>query len=167
MKNCTSCKRDLPFSYFHHNPNTKDEHGSQCKTCDKAGRILKGREKKRLLVKELGGCCLECGYSKSLNALHFHHLSDDKEFDVSQHRLSYKKLLQEARKCVLLCANCHAEKHEIDVSSLFYGAKIRYINNPVPHGTVAGYKRCRPSCDACRAAWNAYMLPRKSGRTRL
>ena len=27
---------------------------------------------------------------------------------------------------------------------------------PIRHGTVGGYQRCQPSCDACKAAWNAY-----------
>lgn len=24
------------------------------------------------------------------------------------------------------------------------------------HGTVAGYRKCKPICDECRAAWNDY-----------
>ena len=155
MKTCTSCKSLKPFSEFFKNPNTKDGFGSQCQTCDKAGRILKGRNKKQRLVDLLGGCCSKCGYKKSLNALQFHHHGDDKEFEVSSIlRRGYENVLAEAKKCVLLCANCHAEEHETDLSALVYGGKIR--SGTIAHGTVAGYKKCKPVCDACRLAWNTH-----------
>ena len=155
MKICTSCKSSLPFTEFFKNPNTVDGFGSQCRACDKAGRVLKGRDKKQRLVNELGGCCSKCGYKKSLNALQFHHHADDKEAVVSSLlRRNYEEALAEAKKCVLLCANCHAEEHATDLSSLVYGGKVR--TTTIPHGTVAGYKKCKPVCDPCRLAWNAH-----------
>lgn len=65
------------------------------------------------LVEELGGKCQRCGYSKCLGALQFHHENDDKEFSVSsrQSSMAYATMLDEAKKCVLLCSNCHIEEH--------------------------------------------------------
>lgn len=63
----------------------------------------------------LGGQCAECGYNKSIRALSFHHIDPDtKEFDVSNgHMMSdWETVVAEARKCELLCLNCHAEEHE-------------------------------------------------------
>lgn len=163
MKTCTSCKTPRPLSEFFKNPNTKDGYGSQCRTCDKAGRVLKSRDKKRRLVDALGGCCSRCGYSKSLNALEFHHHADDKEFGVSELlKHTFESALAEAKKCILLCANCHAEEHETDLATLQYGGRVR--GAPIPHGTAAGYKRCRPACDACRLAWNAHFAAYKMSR---
>ena len=64
---------------------------------------------KRALVNHLGGCCLLCGYNRCFRALHFHHLNPhEKEFNISE-KSTWHALHLEIEKCVLLCANCHAE----------------------------------------------------------
>lgn len=72
--------------------------------------------RKQKLVSMLGGKCLNCGYSKSLRALDFHHLDPSKkEIRLDSRKLagsSWKRILKEVEKCVLLCANCHREVHE-------------------------------------------------------
>ena len=73
----------------------------------------RGISRKLKLINLLGGECSNCGYSKSIAALHFHHLKE-KEFKLSQRELSNRKwdsILKEVSKCKLLCANCHAEHH--------------------------------------------------------
>jgi hypothetical protein len=58
------------------------------------------------------GCC-KCGYNKCTNALHFHH-THDKTKEISrmvQQSYSMDRLVEEMRKCIILCANCHAEHH--------------------------------------------------------
>ena len=68
---------------------------------------------KREMVDLLGGKCNNCGYKKSLAALEFHHKNDDKENMISilLKNSSKAKVLKEAEKCILLCANCHRELH--------------------------------------------------------
>jgi hypothetical protein len=77
-------------------------------------RICIRAERKRKLVEEMGGCCSKCGYSKNLAALDFHHKnSDTKKFCIAEFTtiLSFEHLQEEAKKCVILCRNCHAEQH--------------------------------------------------------
>lgn len=53
-----------------------------------------------------------CGYDRCVGALHFHHLDPrEKRFQLSFAGLtrSIDAMRAEARKCVLLCSNCHAE----------------------------------------------------------
>ena len=67
---------------------------------------------KRTLVEEAGGACALCGYDRAPEALAFHHLQrDDKSFGIGQAGSSraIPASRAEAAKCVLLCANCHAE----------------------------------------------------------
>ena len=67
---------------------------------------------KAILVAEAGGRCRVCGYDRYPGALEFHHLDrDDKRLGLSHQgaALAITTLRAEARKCVLLCANCHAE----------------------------------------------------------
>lgn len=73
------------------------------------------RAMKREAVKRLGGKCSKCGYNKSLAALNFHHKDpNQKEFGLSAKGIthSWESYWEEAQKCELLCANCHAELHE-------------------------------------------------------
>jgi transposase len=70
------------------------------------------RRAKQRLVAEAGGKCRVCGYDRYQGALEFHHLNPAaKEFSLSLRGVtrSLEALRAEARKCVLLCANCHAE----------------------------------------------------------
>lgn len=71
---------------------------------------------KRLALKEravayLGGQCRICGYNRSSVGFDFHHLDpSQKDFNISA-RTSWKAIVSELEKCVLLCACCHREVH--------------------------------------------------------
>ena len=72
---------------------------------------------KQKAVDYKGGKCERCGYSKCLRALHFHHLNPkEKSFQISeaitQNLMSWDVIQDELNKCILLCANCHAEEHD-------------------------------------------------------
>ena len=70
--------------------------------------------RKEVLVKMLGGKCSRCGYKKSLAALSFHHIDPKtKSFDISHNgQHTWEEVLLEARKCRLLCLNCHMELND-------------------------------------------------------
>jgi hypothetical protein len=78
------------------------------------------RRRKAILVAEAGGRCVSCGYDRCAAALQFHHLDPKtKSFTLSMRGLtgSMDRCRAEAAKCVLLCANCHAEV-EVGFSTL-------------------------------------------------
>ena len=80
-----------------------------------AGVVRWRRRVKALLVAGFGGQCGICGYSKSHRALTFHHLDPTtKLFSVAGNGIprAWKRLIDEAKKCVMLCNNCHAEVHD-------------------------------------------------------
>jgi transposase len=84
----------------------------RCKRCRSAGVAKRRRAVKRKLVEEAGGACVICGYRRWVGALQFHHVDPGaKEFHIAQR--GYSRSLARSRaevgKCVLLCANCHAE----------------------------------------------------------
>lgn len=84
----------------------------RCARCraEAAGRWR--RIVKRKLVEEAGGCCVICGYARCQRALQFHHLDPAaKEFHLGHggHTRALSRSRVEAKKCALLCANCHAE----------------------------------------------------------
>lgn len=72
------------------------------------------RRRKANLIKVCGNKCSLCGYDKLQNALEFHHLNpEEKSYGVSSQGVCHdlETDLQEVRKCILVCANCHREIH--------------------------------------------------------
>lgn len=85
----------------------------------------KMRASRRVLINQLkdGGCNM-CGYNKNYSALQFHHINQDaKEYVISDlYRIgNINKLKEEIKKCVLVCANCHAEIHRPDMMRTING----------------------------------------------
>jgi hypothetical protein len=73
------------------------------------------RSLKRELVVHLGGKCRQCGYDRSIWSLDFHHRdASEKEYAMGVLIRDRKRDLafQEARKCDLVCSNCHGELEE-------------------------------------------------------
>jgi len=113
--NCTTCGNELQ--------------GRQTKFCSRFCKTLstnfknqnyssqqsRGIERKRKLIDLAGGQCCDCGYNKNLAALEFHHLNPaEKNFGIDLRKcsnLQWDKLVDEVKKCVLICANCHRERH--------------------------------------------------------
>jgi transposase-like protein len=83
----------------------------RCGRCNSESVAARRRRIKEILVREAGGACLICGFAEYVGALHFHHVDPArKTFSVSHEGVtrSLAKAREEAHKCVLLCANCHA-----------------------------------------------------------
>lgn len=73
------------------------------------------RERKLKLIEMSGGKCELCGYNKNYSALTYHHIDpSNKVFTLDSRNLSntnWESILEEHKKCQLLCSNCHAEIH--------------------------------------------------------
>jgi 5-methylcytosine-specific restriction endonuclease McrA len=131
MKKCSKCKIEKPATvvFFYSNRTegegkTKDGLRPRCKECyrkdyqDNREEILSRGEwvrksRKQRLINHFGKKCTSCGYDKCISALDFHHINPkEKEFQIGKHlQYKYVRLLREAEKCILLCANCHRELH--------------------------------------------------------
>ncbi len=84
----------------------------RCRRCRADAVSRRRRKVKATLVLEAGGACRLCGYDEDMRALEFHHLRPaEKRFEINARgcALGIETLRAEARKCVLLCSNCHAE----------------------------------------------------------
>lgn len=89
-----------------------------CKECMKEYSKEKRRFLKFKCVKIKGEKCSKCGYNKNYSALEFHHVSNDKIFNLSNlSSHSWDDIKKELEKCILLCANCHSEEHNKEYSN--------------------------------------------------
>ena len=60
------------------------------------------------------GKCEMCGYDRCIDALEFHHNDlSEKKFGISEkgYTRSWKTVMEELSKCMMICANCHRELH--------------------------------------------------------
>jgi transposase len=107
--------RDIVMTCARHGATTfrLESRGSyRCCRCRQERVAQRRRAIKRVLVAEAGGRCARCGYDTCIAALQFHHVDPAaKEFALSGEGVtrSLERAREEAAKCVLLCANCHAE----------------------------------------------------------
>lgn len=72
-------------------------------------------KRKAELVKLAGGKCEKCGYHKCVKALSFHHKNPaEKKFPLNVRSIckGWDVVLDELKKCSLLCLNCHAEEED-------------------------------------------------------
>jgi transcriptional regulator with XRE-family HTH domain len=84
----------------------------RCLRCRSEAVAARRRRVKAILVADAGGRCVLCGYDRHVGALEFHHRDpSDKSFALGHTGVTraLSKARAEAAKCVLLCANCHAE----------------------------------------------------------
>ena len=77
-------------------------------------KACRHRSKERM-VSAMGGKCQCCGYDKCQQALAFHHIDPTvKELAFGSIRANPKKwesIIEELKKCILVCNNCHSEIH--------------------------------------------------------
>lgn len=79
-----------------------------------AAAVTRHRQKRRQeLIKIMGGKCAICGYDKNIAALELHHLDpNQKDYGLSSGNCkSIEQDIEEVKKCILVCANCHREIH--------------------------------------------------------
>lgn len=70
---------------------------------------------KQKMVDAMGGACQCCGYNICKEALAFHHIEPEHKDmgfgDLRANPKKWEKIVEELRKCILVCHNCHSEIH--------------------------------------------------------
>lgn len=73
------------------------------------------KSSKQRIISSMGGACCICGYNKCDSSLAMHHLDPSKkDFNFGSVRASpvnWNSIVEELRKCILVCHNCHCEIH--------------------------------------------------------
>lgn len=72
------------------------------------------KRRKENLIKVFGSKCCLCGFDKWQSALEFHHVNaEDKDFGITTDTTTkaLEKQLEELKKCILVCSNCHRGIH--------------------------------------------------------
>jgi hypothetical protein len=127
FKFCNSCQQEKLIENFSFKSKAKGTRSSKCKTCHRVDSnnhykrnteyyIKKASEKKKQIRewwrehKKQFKCA--CGESHPA-CIDFHHPDNNKEKDVSTlfNEGAVKKGLEEIKKCIPICSNCHRKLH--------------------------------------------------------
>lgn len=102
-RGCELCRKQYIFK----------RNGATLTLCNSCVQRVRQRRMKERCVALLGGKCQDCDYSRSIEALGFHHLDPKKkDFKISGcYNRAWEILKKEVLKCDLLCSNCHIERH--------------------------------------------------------
>lgn len=106
-----TCERHGLTEFAHYSEGPKRGYRWTCKRCVGEAVTRRKQKLKRILVDEAGGRCAVCGYDRCIVNLTFHHVDPSlKRFSMSMAvGRSIAAFREEAKKCVLVCANCHGE----------------------------------------------------------
>lgn len=108
---CPNCEKMVSKEDFYIRRGT--DCSPYCKKCLTIVCVNRQKMKKIKAIEYMGGKCCECGYSKCVSALEFHHKdSSQKDADIKITLASFEKVKAELDKCIMVCANCHREIHE-------------------------------------------------------
>lgn len=117
MRECRYCKKIYPNEYFGIALTTPNKvyRRQKCKFCyQKVKNDLKFRNKDIISKFKIKNGCEKCGL-KDHRVLEFHHRnSTEKDFTISEayyNRVGIVKIMEEIKKCAILCANCHRILH--------------------------------------------------------
>lgn len=133
-KTCSYCKKWALLTDFHKCKGRNLGLVTSCKSCackkaresrvtrfkDPLARLERNlqmtarlQENKLKAVRYKGGICYDCKVSYPPYVYDFHHLDPSiKEDNLSALlRKSFENTLEELDKCIMICANCHRERH--------------------------------------------------------
>ena len=113
MKLCSRCEEEKDLTEFYKRTQRKDGYAAWCKNCANeysAERVKVWRLQTKIrLVAHFGNCCVDCGNSYPPFVMDFDHKNpSQKKFAISSSKIAkWERILEEANKCELVCANCH------------------------------------------------------------
>lgn len=119
------------------------------------------------MVEAMGGKCQCCGYNVCNDALAFHHIDPSrKELKFGAIRanpINWGKIVEELRKSILVCHNCHSEIHagirNIPDNRVLFDEKY------ADYRSLYKYDQC-PVCDSKKSIRQKFCSVKCSGKNK-
>ena len=140
---CHICGEMKPAEEFNFLYKDKGKRMSICKECEHETKRAT-RESKKLVLESLKSVGCACCGEKDKVCLDFHHYDpSEKEFNMSSALTKpFRKMIEEAAKCIVTCSNCHRKihagainleeflpRHEYEYRKLLIGNLINLFGN--------------------------------------
>lgn len=117
LRKCAICNEYKNTDDFYKRAGKRNEEiTSYCKKCNTHYHTQRMRDTKIKMINYKGGSCKKCNLSlndSNYYVFDFHHLNPfDKDPNFSKIKFrSWKFIISELDKCILVCANCHRTIH--------------------------------------------------------
>jgi hypothetical protein len=83
-----------------------------CRVCSSCDTTKRRWESRKELLEMMGSVCSNCGFTGNPASLQFHHTDpSNKKYSLYSKNLLRADRYEEAKKCIILCANCHIAEH--------------------------------------------------------
>ena len=128
------------------------------------------RKRKKDLISVFGSKCCICGFDSFQEGLDFHHVNPEEKsfsFGPQASTKALEKQLEELRKCILVCANCHRGIHAgylqipnnwKDFYSEKQALKLKEKLKLIQSGKIVYCKRCGKAisekAEYCKDCWD-------------
>ena len=104
---CAECRKERRQEWYQSHLSPADLQRKEDKTSLESYSKMRAK-----LLASFGNTCQQCGYTKCLTALHFHHIdSSEKKTWFHSYYRSLREVEAHPERFQLLCANCHTELH--------------------------------------------------------
>jgi len=116
-KICKLCREWKPCNMFYRNKSSRNKKlkhfSSMCKLCESKESKRQYSALKQRAIRYKGGRCVDCNEIYHESVFDFHHLDPlQKDMRITANRCAkLKDIKKELDKCVLLCSNCHRDRH--------------------------------------------------------
>ena len=115
-KSCANKSNARSYYKYHERNKRKKREYQRGRGATKKWRSKTRIENRNFLARELGLIweCSLCGFSEYPEAIDFHHINPDEKrayVGILLGMADRQVLLDEAKKCILVCANCHRHVH--------------------------------------------------------
>lgn len=131
MKTCTQCQQSLGLDQFNKRARAKDGYANECKQCHRVrtrqwyrdnSEVVHARRKRqydaiqaKIQEYKVETGCAFCDETYH-RCLQFHHTDPSvKEYnlsDVATKGYTWNKAMNEIKKCIVVCGNCHVKVHD-------------------------------------------------------
>ena len=112
---------------------------------------------KQMMVDSMGGKCVCCGYNNCNNALELHHLNRSLKTlsfgSIIAKPTKWNLIVEELRKCVLVCSNCHKE---IEAGVLSLPEKFPVFNESFADKKASAQPNQDRKCLTCDIPLNTF-----------
>jgi hypothetical protein len=131
-----------------------------------AVKTWRNRTKDRM-IEAMGGKCVCCGYNSCRDAFDFHHLKpEEKRFSFGGMRanpIAWIRIVEELRKCILVCANCHREIEagKRDIENLQSTFNEQYVEYTIGYGRSGRLTDVKGKCKHCSNEFSKYRNTQK------
>ncbi|MEK7478810.1 MAG: hypothetical protein AAB626_02735 [Patescibacteria group bacterium] len=105
------------------------DYQNKCRTrCGSCNTKIRRYRAKMAAIKYFGRKCNNCDWQGNQAALQFHHINPKKKDFIIGNvaNKSWDVIKKELKKCILLCANCHAITHSSKNEEKFLKEALNY-----------------------------------------